>query len=137
MASSERLLQLAIAVFGLVPVSAGLTGVILGPVMAADGVYGVSADSHFRYLSGLLLGIGIAFWSTIPKLAQNGSRFRLLTLIVFIGGLGRLLSLVEMGAPSTPMLFGLTMELAVTPALCLWQSRIATSARSPSAAIDR
>lgn len=119
-----RALQAAVAIFGLVPLSAGLTGVLFGPEMAADGVYAVSLDSHFRYLSGLLLGIGLAFWSTIPRIAEHAARVRLLTAIVFIGGLGRLLSLIELGAPSPPMLFGLVMELIVTPALCLWQTSL-------------
>ncbi len=72
-------------------------------------------DSHFRYLSGLLLGIGLAFWTTIPALESKGGRFRLLCLIVFIGGLGRLCSLIALGPPGRSMLFGLAMELVVTP----------------------
>jgi hypothetical protein len=112
-----------------VPVAAGLAGVLLGPRMTGDVVAGFvdppSLDSHFRYLSGLLLGIGLSFWSLIPNIAAQGAAFRLLTAIVVAGGLGRLLGLLLIGVPSPPMLFGLTMELLITPLLCLWQSRIA------------
>ena len=120
-----------VAVAGIVPVSAGLAGVVLGPAMA-DAVAGggtVSLDSHFRYLSGLLLAIGLAFWSMIPRIEFRGPAFRLLSVVVVTGGLGRLLGLVLHGTPSTAMLFGLTMELVVTPLLCLWQSRIADDCR--------
>jgi hypothetical protein len=122
-------LRIAIALGGLVPVSAGLAGVLLGPPMAGDALSGlagaVSLDSHFRYLSGLLLAIGLAFWSLIPRIETQGPAFRLLTAIVVAGGLGRLFGLIQHGTPSAPMLFGLGMELVVTPALCLWQARLA------------
>jgi hypothetical protein len=125
-----RALQIAVAIGGVVPVSAGLAGVLMGQDMAGSCASDVSADSHFRYLSGLLLGIGFAFWSTIPNVARHARRFRMLTAIVFLGGMGRLLSFIELGAPSASMLFGLAMELIVTPALCLWQARIAASAQA-------
>jgi len=46
-------------------------------------------------------------------------------VIVFIGGLARLLGLMLTGVPSLTMLGGLAMELVVTPLLCLWQTRVA------------
>lgn len=125
-ASQERrLLQIAVAAAGLVPVSAGLAGVLLGPVFVAHGSYDVALDSHFRYLSGLLMAIGVVFWAAVPVIEQRTLQFRLLTLIVFVGGLSRLLGIVLAGWPSGPMLFGLTMELLVTPLLCAWQGRVA------------
>jgi hypothetical protein len=50
---------------------------------------------------------------------------RLLTAIVFIGGLGRLLGDVLHGFPKGPMTWALGMELVVTPLICLWQARVA------------
>lgn len=120
-----RPLQLAVAIAGLVPVGAGLAGMLCGTAMLGDPDAAVSTDSHFRYLSGLLLGIGLAFWRLVPHIATRGPEFRLLTALVVIGGTGRLLGLVLAGTPSPPMLFGLGMELVVTPLLCLWQARVA------------
>lgn len=124
---SRRLLQVAVAVFGCVPVFAGLAGVILGPAMTTD-LGSPSLDSHVRYLSGLLLGIGLVFWWQIPRIERAGTVFRLLTLIVFVGGLARLLGVILEGWPPPPMLFGLVMEAGVTPMLCLWQMVIARTA---------
>jgi len=124
---ATRLLQAGVAIGGLVPVGAGLIGILGGPTWF-DGVAGsMSAGSHYRYLSGLLLAIGLAFWSTIPRIEQQTQRVRLLTFIVFVGGLARLYSLFAFGVPPGPMLFGLGMELVVTPLFCYWQSRIADS----------
>jgi Domain of unknown function (DUF4345) len=52
-------------------------------------------------------------------------RFRVLTFLVVVGGLGRLVSLFAIGMPGLPMLAGLVMELGVAPALCVWQSSFA------------
>lgn len=123
--SEKRLLQIAVAVGSLVPICAGAAGIVLGPAMVDAGGAPLMADSHYRYLSGLLLGIGIAFATTIPAIEHRTARFRLLTAIVVIGGLGRLVSLLARGAPDKPMLAALVMELIVTPALALWQGRIA------------
>ncbi|MCC7049783.1 MAG: DUF4345 domain-containing protein [Alphaproteobacteria bacterium] len=131
--AERRALQIAIALGGLVPVSAGLAGVMLGPDMVGSLALppvprAVALDSHVRYLSGLLLGIGLAFWSFIPSIERRTAQARLLTAIVFLGGLARLWGALRMGLPSAPMTFGLVMELVVTPLLCVWQARVARSA---------
>jgi hypothetical protein len=129
--STARLaLQVAVAVAGLVPVGAGLAGVLLGPDMAGmTAGADLPLDSHFRYLSGLLLGVGLVFWSLIPGIERHGTVFRALTFAVFVGGLGRAVAASVHGLPSGPMLFGLAMELGVTPLLCLWQAAIAERPR--------
>jgi hypothetical protein len=121
-----RCLQVAVLIAGCVPVSAGLAGVLGGPALFGGGASDISLDSHMRYLSGLLLGIGLAFWSFVPRITTVTAACRLLTFLVFVGGLGRLVSLIGQGVPSHGMLLGLAMELVVTPALCWWQGRIAT-----------
>ena len=92
--------------------------------MTAEHWAGPALDSHVRYLSGLLLAIGVAFWTTVPAIERRGDRFRLLTALVVTGGLGRLLGVVLRGWPPASMVFGLAMELVVTPLLCWWQWRL-------------
>ena len=140
---SRRALRIAVALLALVPVGAGFAGVLLGPAMVAEAssvlpgpalvadTASMPLDSHFRYLSGLLLAIGFGFWSCIPGIERRGARFRLLTGLVFVGGLGRAVSLETVGMPDLPMVFGLVIELGVTPALCLWQALDAKRGISP------
>ena len=123
--TERRLLQAAVLLAGVVPVSAGLAGVFLGAGLAGGG--GIDLDSHVRYLSGLLLGIGLVFWGLVPTIERRGPIFRILTAIVFVGGIGRLLGLFVIGMPSPPMTAALGMELIVTPLLCLWQMHVAAS----------
>jgi hypothetical protein len=123
---AKRALQAAVALLALVPVGAGLAGVIAGPAMVVGvDTAPISLDSHFRYLSGLLLAIGLGFWSTIPAIESKTARFRLLTALVVIGGLGRLVSAIQLGWPDDSMRFGLVMELVVTPLLACWQGWVA------------
>ena len=115
----KRALQLAVCVAAALPVFAGAWD-------AFHHLTGASAwaANHERYLSGLLLAIGLGFWSTVPDIEGKSVRFRLLTFIVAIGGSCRLLG-VLMGDPLSPQVIAaLVMELGITPTLCLWQSRL-------------
>ena len=126
----RRALQVAVGFGSLVPISAGLVGIVLGPGLLG-GAGAIDADSHFRYLSGLLLGIGLAFAASIPRIEMHRSRFLLLGAIVVTGGLARLGSVAALGFPSTAMTAALAMELLVTPALMVWQLRVSrASARA-------
>lgn len=124
MERERRLLQQSVAIVATIPVATGLYGVLFGQALTGDAV-SISAESHFRYLSGLLLGIGLCFWSTLPSIEIHTGRIRLLTLLVVIGGLSRLIGLALTGLPSLFMLGGLFVELIVAPVLCLWQTRVA------------
>jgi hypothetical protein len=132
----RRALQVAVAIGSVVPICAGAAGVLLGPRLMGPGSGG-SADleSHFRYLSGLLLAIGIGYVSTIPRIENRGGRFRLLTGIVVVGGAGRLQSALTMWPPTPVMLGALVMELVVTPGLAIWQYRVARLANGGRAAV--
>ncbi len=123
----KRLLQILVFIFAFIPIMAGVSGIISGSMMTGFEVSDISLDSHVRYLSGILLAIGFGYWSTIKNIESKAQRFQLLTFLVFVGGLARLWGVLMFGWPDTPMVFGLMMELIVTPVLCVWQFRIAKS----------
>ena len=120
----RRALQSAVAVLALIPISAGLSGIVFADLIQVAPDIQRDTASHFRYLSGLLLAIGLCYWKTVPRIEREGALFRTLTLIVFIGGLARFYSLALDGMPSFVMIGALLMELVVTPALALWRERI-------------
>lgn len=125
-AMEKRLLQLAILIGGIVPVSAGLEGALRGTRFLGAWP-GQGADSHFRYLSGLLLGIGLIMWGCIPTIERRTTIVRTITAIVVTGGIARLYGWIVAGDPGT-IRWALGMELVVTPLLCLWQARVARRA---------
>jgi hypothetical protein len=119
-----RVLKAVVAAACVVPIAAGGAGILLGPAMVGIDTASLAADSHYRYLSGLLLGIGILFLSTVLRIERSTGRFRLLALIVVIGGLSRLSGVLLRHDADLSILFALGMELGVTPALALWQARV-------------
>ncbi|WP_294327884.1 DUF4345 domain-containing protein [uncultured Sphingomonas sp.] len=125
----RTLLQAAVALVCIVPFGASLAGILHGaawlqPAPATD------MDSHFRYLSGLFLGMALGFASCIPGIGRKSGRFRLLGMMVVIGGFARLWSLATIGTPSTGQLTGLCIELIVVPLLLAWQTRVAARCRT-------
>lgn len=115
------MLRAAILLGSLVPLSAGLAGALLGPGFAGDAA---AAESHGRYLSGLLLGLGLlAVWCA-GDLRGRGAVFDALGFAVVVGGIARLLGAALAGPPPWPHLLALAMELLVTPALVLWRRRV-------------
>ena len=117
-------LQVSVFVAALAAVGGGAWGIVTGLGQQASDI-----GSHERYLSGLLFGIGIAFWTTIPTIEHNTSRFRLLTALVVTGGLSRLAGVAMGDTVSVPTTIALAMELLVAPILCAWQARHASKSK--------
>jgi hypothetical protein len=128
LALERRGLQAAVALACLSPLTFGAIGVVEGPAMLAGIGPGESApdlESHYRYLSGLFLAIGLVLLSCVPRIEARTRRFRWAAGAVVLGGLARLIGLTFADSPSAPHLVGLGAELVLTPALVLWQARVA------------
>ena len=125
--TERRLLQIVTAAACLVPLSMGLVSVLrsAAALRGMEPPFPIDFDSHYRYLSGLLLGIGVAFIASIPWIESRGAVFRTLGFVILLGGLARLVSLIQNGAPGFGHQFGLVMELIVVPAIVIWQARVA------------
>ncbi|HEX8578666.1 MAG TPA: DUF4345 domain-containing protein [Allosphingosinicella sp.] len=127
-ATERRLLQAVILLACLVPLLAGGAGVARGPAMLSGidpGTGPLDLDSHFRYLSGLLLGMGIGFVICVRAIERRTAVFRALGLLAVLGGSARLYSALTIGLPGPGHIFGLFMELGTVPLLLLWQGRVA------------
>jgi len=135
-ARERRLLQAVVAIACLVPLIVGGQSIVRGPsFLGHPPVIPRDLDSHFRDISGIFFAVGIAFASCVPHIEARGDRFRLLGALVVCGGLSRIVSLLNVGAPSTGHLFGFAMELGAVPLLMLWQAAFAkrwAQARSSS-----
>lgn len=123
----RRLLQATVALASLVPLSMGGLSVLRSAdvLKGVDPPFPIDLDSHYRYLSGLLLGIGLVFVFTIPRIERHRTTFLTLGAVILVGGLSRLWSLIEAGVPSAGHRFGLIMELIAVPLIVLWQGRVA------------
>lgn len=132
-ARERRLLQAAILLGCLSPFWFGLKGMIEGPAMLGGveaGQMPADLTSHYRYLSGLFFGLGVALASCVPRIEARTARFRWLGGALVIGGLARLGGLAMGDAPSLAHHIALAAELGVIPLLMLWQARIARLPRA-------
>jgi hypothetical protein len=129
----KTLLQTAIAVGCLIPICAGFAGIIDGTYFVGGGTDGnVNVDSHFRYMSGILLAIGFGYALSIRHIEQHSDVFRLLTFFVLVGGLSRALGFLLDAVPEHGMQYAIIMELIVAPVIWLWQVRVAHRFGNPA-----
>ncbi len=110
------MLPFAIRLAALVPILAGGGGALFGPAFLGEAA-GPATASHLRYLSGVLLGLGLVAWWCAAALARRRAVFEALCAMVTLGGLARAAALLADGAPPWPHLAALGMELGVVPAL--------------------
>lgn len=124
----RRALQLVLALLSLIP----LIGVAIGFTQGAaffgldPGSLPRPLDNQFRYLSGVYVMVSAAVWVAIPAIESRALPIRLVALGVFVGGVGRCISMATLGLPEDPaMIGGVAFEMGVVPLLVLWQRRIA------------
>lgn len=125
---SRRLLQLTLLLLSLSPLGFGALGMVRGAAWLGDNA-STNLDSHFRYLSGIFFGLGLALLSCIPRIERMTIRFRWIAALVVVGGLARLGGVIAGDVPGRGHVVGLGLELVVTPLLVVWQARLAARAR--------
>jgi hypothetical protein len=135
---SRRALQVVLAVLALIPFSGGLTTVVLGADRFTGGSpVAAEIDHSLRYLSGFYLGIALLIWYALPRIEQRGLLVVGLTGCIFLGGVGRLVSVLDVGAAEPLQYVLVVFELAL-PLLILWQRQVARAAtRTPVRPGDR
>lgn len=126
---TKRNLQIITAILAIVPILTGLIG-MLG---IHDPVYGeietqniVLLDSNLRFLNGVWLMLGIAVLSILKNIEKNTRIFRLVWAAIFLGGLGRLISIIYTGIPPGPFIGFTILEILGAPFFMYWQSKLAT-----------
>jgi hypothetical protein len=124
----RKLLQVAFAFAGLALVGFGFAGVFFGANFL-DLSGNVVMDSYIRFLKGMLLAIGLVYWSSIPDIERHGERISLVTFILVLGAVPRLMAVIGHGVPTIGIIVGLAGELIAAPLLWLWQRRVARAAQ--------
>ena len=122
-----RSIQIVCALLGLIPVATGLFGLVVG---ASDPLYSqgprdVLLDSNLRFFSGVWLGLGIALFWTLPRIGEQTVLFRVIWGMIFVGGMGRLISMAVLAVPPAPFIAFTALEIIGAPLIVWWQSRVA------------
>jgi len=121
-------LQIVMGLLGIIPVATGLLGMmgVHDPVYVAAGVPPiVLLDTNLRFYSGVWVGVGLALWWLIPTIERQTVLFRVLWGMIFIGGIGRLLSIIMLEWPPVPFVGFTAIEIVGAPLFIWWQSHVA------------
>jgi outer membrane scaffolding protein for murein synthesis (MipA/OmpV family) len=127
---NKRPLQVVTAALGLIPLVTGAVA-MLGvddPLYATIGLpRSALLDSNLRFFAGIWLGLGLTLLWVVPSIERQGTLFRVVWGSVFLGGVGRLLSLASLGTPPAPFIGFTMLEIVGAPVFVYWQHRLARS----------
>jgi len=124
----KRGLQIALGVFSLIPVAFAILGFVAGAGRLSPGGVAIDLDNQYRYFSGMYLVVAFMLWSIIPAIEKHGRTLFLVSAAIFIGGLGRVVSYLTMGAPAQDLVVGMGIELVAPVIFVLWQRTVAAKA---------
>ena len=128
---TKRRLQIVSALMGTVPVITGIAQMmgVHDPLYASLHLpQDATLDSNMRFLAGIWLGLGLASWWLVPRIAQETVLFRFLWMMIFLGGVGRLISMASVGLPMTPFIAFTALEILGAPLFIYWQHRVVQEA---------
>ena len=129
----RRFFQFIIVVLSLIPIMDAIMGFYQGPshLFPEGSTFPRNLDNHYRYLTGAYLAVTFSLWYVMGNIEDRGATFRIVCAAVFIGGLGRLISMGTVGMPeSSEYLFGALIELVLVPLLFLWHVRLQRKSRN-------
>lgn len=97
----------------------------LGTTIPNEGLSDPMADNLFRFFAGLWFGVGVLFLLFIRDMKRYWPAMVTLLSIVVLGGLGRILSIIQYGMPEATSGYmlvcaGLLSELAIAPIMIWW-----------------
>jgi hypothetical protein len=124
---NKRPLQIATAVLGAVPVVTGIIGMfgLSDPIYSTAGLpANALLDSNLRFFGGVWLGLGLAVYWLIPNIEKHTLLFRMLWGMIFLGGIGRLLSMLFLALPPIPFIGFTVLEIVGAPIFIAWQARL-------------
>ncbi|MEM7761338.1 MAG: DUF4345 domain-containing protein, partial [Cyanobacteria bacterium P01_A01_bin.40] len=116
-------------ILSLIPMLVSILGITQGAGrLISESAITPNFDSHYRYVTGYYISLSLIVWWIIPQIEKHKMLLRIICAGIFIGGIGRLLSMFQVGLPSAPAI-GFTVLELVLPLLCLWQAKLPDSRR--------
>ena len=124
---NKRGLQIATAFLGAIPIVTGIIGMfgLSDPIYASAKIpANALLDSNLRFFSGVWLGLGIGLYWLIPNVEKQTLLFRVLWGMIFLGGVGRLMSMLFLAPPPLPFIGFTALEIVGAPLFIWWQARL-------------
>jgi len=126
----RKALQVCLFILGLIPIFSGLLSLmgVDDPLYASLGLpRNPVLDSNMRFFGGVWFVLGVAMLSTVRALERHFALYTVLWAMIFIGGIGRLLSIFLVGIPPIPFVGFTLLEIVGAPLFLYWHYRVVTS----------
>ena len=121
----KRSLQVVLAFLSLLPLVVGTLGFVYGAALLAPAAAVTpKLDSQYRFVAAWDVGMALIVWWIIPQIERQTTLFRLICMLVCVGGVGRVIALLVVGSPGTAFLAVTVLELLI-PLLIPWQAQVA------------
>jgi hypothetical protein len=133
----RRAWQAGFFVLALIPTASALFAVGVGAARFVDddrggGVGAVEVDaaldSTYRYFGGVYLGVALLALWCLPRIEARANALVFATGAIFLGGVGRLISAVDVGAPTNATWLVLVIEMGAVFLALIMRSRIRPAA---------
>ncbi|TDK26961.1 DUF4345 domain-containing protein [Arthrobacter crusticola] len=124
--SDWSMFRTVVVLVGLILAGFGAYYLILGTAGLPDTdarPVNPTLENQFRFFSAMMVGVGAAF-VTIAVKFQWANMLWLVCLMVFAGGIGRVLSWAFSGTPHYLLIILMVVELAFPAALLVWHKYI-------------
>ena len=120
--------KIVLMVLSLIPLCFAVVGLFGGAAGNNEGgAVSAALDNQYRYLSGYYLSLFFGIWYVLGDIDNRGGILRLFVLAIFIGGLARVWSYLQVGPPPMRAMVGMALELG-SPVLILWHQILERSA---------
>lgn len=122
-----RGLAIFTVLFGLGAAGSGI-GSLMGlsnPTYASLGLPpAIALDNNLRFYAGLWFALGLMALWLAPRLEREVTLFRAIFVALFMGGCGRVLSMLLAGLPPPEFIAYAALEVIGAPLILYWHYRV-------------
>lgn len=128
--TSRKVLQFVMGTLAAAPLLSGILGLsgIYNPMFSGNLPVNLVLDSNLRFLNAMSISVALSFYFIIPVIEKQTFACRIICCAILLGGVGRLISIYDLGIPPFPLLVFLALELLFPVLIIYWQQKIASPA---------
>ena len=136
--TGARAFRTTVYLLALVPLLTGALNIglglqaqgLIGAQLSPDGFRDPLLNSQIRFYGAIWFGFGVLLWICLSDINKYALLLRGSLAIVFLGGVGRIASLIQFGFPSEALstafvIAVVAIEIIGMPLLLWWHSRVA------------
>jgi Domain of unknown function (DUF4345) len=121
----RRGLQVVLTAGGLVAITTGVIAIV-GGIDTFPGSPSAEnpADNEARFLNAIWVAFGVALLWVVPRVERETLLVRFLGAAIFLGGLARVASIIDVGKPADLQYVLMGIELVLGPLLIAWPATL-------------